>query len=372
MTLRRLAEALALGGVVLLGIFSIIASNGGNGGSPGPPSTPTLLGVLDGTCAEIPPGTAGGFRLLPRQGVRLRVAAEWPSADLTVEANGTELEKVGPSDTGRQNALRAAGTGYWVPENIDPNPSPPAWTLEVQLAPAMRQGPLTLTIAGRKGTQRSPPLTVNVVNDMTATAMPNRVELTWRDRGDEAGYLLERSMSGGPYTPLVSIGKDGSSYTDTQVTGNRPYSYRLTAQACGTSANGSSISQVDVTTAKENGVDDITFSRSTDPGDDQFVYKNPLLKFIPEDALISSVTNVSTDVNGNGVKLELVRHTDTKGVSRSLPAANCPTAPLEAQASTATFDGLTVQGEWKARAVCISQTLLTPPARIALRIAWTQ
>ena len=38
-----------------------------------------------------------------------------------MKANGTEFEKVGPSDTQRQMDLRAADAGYWVPENIDPN-----------------------------------------------------------------------------------------------------------------------------------------------------------------------------------------------------------------------------------------------------------
>jgi len=122
-----------------------------------------------------------------------------------------------------------------------------------------------------------------------------------------------------------------------------------------------------------SGVEEITLSRSHDPGDDQFVYKNALPLFIPAGALVSSVTNVSRDVNGNGVKLELVRHTGTNGPSRSLPAANCPTAPLEPQASTSTFNGLTVEGEWKVRAVCISQVFLnSPPARIALQIVWSQ
>jgi hypothetical protein len=121
------------------------------------------------------------------------------------------------------------------------------------------------------------------------------------------------------------------------------------------------------------GVEEITLSRSTDPQDDQFVYVDPLLVFTPQNATVLSVTNVSTDVNGNGVKLELVRHTDANGVSRSLPAANCPAAPLEPLASTSIFNGLTVQGEWKVRAVCISQVFLNdPPARIALQIAWTQ
>ena len=118
------------------------------------------------------------------------------------------------------------------------------------------------------------------------------------------------------------------------------------------------------------GVAEITLFRSNDTGDDQFVYKNPLLLFMPDDARISNVTNVSRDVNGNGVKLELVRHTDANGDSRSLPAANCPTAPLEPMASNSTFNGLTVRGEWKVRAVCISQVLLNPPARIVLSINW--
>lgn len=121
------------------------------------------------------------------------------------------------------------------------------------------------------------------------------------------------------------------------------------------------------------GVEEITLVRSTDPGDDQFVFKNPLLLFMPPNAVVSNVVNVSRDVNGNGVKLELVRHNDANGVMRSLPAANCPAAPLEPQASTSIFNGETVEGEWKVRAVCISQAFLNgPPARMALQIAWTQ
>jgi len=211
------------------------------------------------------------------------------------------------------------------------------------------------------------PLTVNVVQDMNATAPgPHQVDLNWRDRGDELGYLLERSANGGPYTGLVSLGMNASSFTDTQVRGNRQYSYRLTAQLCGPPGRprtGLSVSQVDITTPKESGVDTITFFRSTDPADDQFVYTNPLSIFMPEDAVVSSVTNVSEDENGNGVRLEKVRHTDANGVSHSLPTATCPNAPLAPQDSTTQFDGQTVEGEWKVRAVCISAALLDDPRR---------
>ena len=123
-----------------------------------------------------------------------------------------------------------------------------------------------------------------------------------------------------------------------------------------------------------SGVEEITLFRSTDPGDDQFDYVNPLSLFLPKGARVTSVKNVSRDRNGNGVKLELVQHTDgTSNVTRSLPKANCPTAPLEPQASTTIFNGLMVEGQWKVRAVCLSNTfLIDPPARIALEIAWTK
>lgn len=308
---------------------------------------------------------------MPQGGVRLRVAAPWPSADLVVRANGVQLEKVGPSDTLRQSDLRTARTAYWIPENIDPNPTPPAWTVDVELPDGMGAGSLVLELTSRTPAGNSgPPLAVSVVQDMHAQATAwNRVQLDWRDRGDEFGYDLYRSENGGPFTGLVSIGKDASSYTDTQVRGKRTYAYRLTAKGCGPSRSGSSMSKVEVTTPKQTGVDTIPLTRSQ--SNDQFVYTSPLSIFMPDDAVVSSVTNVAEDVNGHvAVPLELVRHTDANGVSRSLPAATCPTAPLAPQASTAQFDGLTVTGHWSVRAVCISNALLRD--HVELRIAWTQ
>src|SRR5215208_5500147 len=91
--------------IALIACLGTAFAIGACGGSSGAPVTPALLGVLDGGCAEIPAGTAGGFRLLPHPEVGVRVAAAWPSADLAVKANGVDLEKVAPSDTARQSAL---------------------------------------------------------------------------------------------------------------------------------------------------------------------------------------------------------------------------------------------------------------------------
>ena len=133
-----------------------------------------------------------------------------------------------------------------------------------------------------------------------------------------------------------------------------------------------SSSTVDVTTAAgpTTGVDEITFFPSNDPGDDQFDYKNPLNLFMPEDAVVTSVTNVSTEKRGLNLPLGSVRHTDAGGVPRSL-LGNCPDGVLQKDESTTRFDGQTVEGEWKVR-VCAQAIFLEPPARIALKITWTK
>ena len=299
--------------ITLIACLGTAFAIGGCGDDDGTtPATPVLLGVLDAPCAEIPPGTTGGFRVMPsgKVGVGLRVAAAWPSADLVVKANGTELEKVGPSDTGRQIDLQNGNPDlgqqpmdYWVPANIDPNPTPPVWTVKVGLPKSMGVGPLTLELTSRTpdGTSSSP-LSVEFVQDLRAqTPARHEVQLDWRDREDEGSYLLERSENGQPYVGVVGLPTGTTSYTDTQLKDETTYSYRLKAMGCpGPITPGGRVfssSSVDVTTAAgpTTGVEEITFFPSNDPGDDQFDYKNPLNIFMPKDAVVTSVTNVSAD-----------------------------------------------------------------------------
>ena len=323
-------------------------------------------------------------------GVGLRVAAAWPSADLVVKANGTELERVGPSDTGRQIELQGDPDNpdptkrkppiadYWVPANIDPNPTPPVWTVKVGLPKSMGVGPLTLELTSRKPDgPSSSPLTVEFVQDLRAQASArHEVQLDWRDREDEASYLLERSENGQPYVGVVGLPVDSTSYTDTQLKDETKYSYRLKAMGCpGAITPGGRVfssSSVDVTSAAgpKTGVEEITFFQSNDAGDDQFDYKNPLNIFMPEGAVVTSVTNVSTEERGLDLPLGSVRHTDAGGLPRSL-LGNCPDGVLQKDESTARFDGQTVEGEWKVR-VCANAFYLDPPARIALKLTWSK
>ena len=361
--------------IALIACLGAALAIAGCGDPPQPPATPVLLGVLDDGCAEIPGGTSGGFKLLPAGAVRARVVAAWPSADLVVKANGTELEKVGPSDTQRQRDLKDAKTAYWVPADINPNPNTPVWTVYVDLPESMRAGPLTLELTSRvPGGASSSPLSVEVVQDMQATAQAwNRVQLDWRDRiGNAQGYLLERSEGGASFIALTSLPPGTSRHIDT-VKGKTTYSYRLTAQGCppttpGGPASFSKGGPVSVTTPAETGVDEIALFRSTDPADDQFDYTNPNSLFMPEGAVVTSVTNVSANENVD-LPLGSVRHTDANGRPGDL-LGTCPDGILQKGQSTPAFNGQTVEGEWRVR-VCANAIFLEPPARIALSIDWT-
>ena len=367
-TLRRVRGGALL--IACLGAAVAVSACGSSSPTSGPPATPVLLGVGDGTCADIHPNAGEQVRLLPAQSIRLHVAAAWPSADLVVKTeNGAELEKVIPDDTQRQNALKAAGVAYWVPDEINPNISPAAWTVRVELPTSMRAGPLTLALTSRTpGGASSSPLFVTFVRDMNPQAPAwNRVQLDWRDRTGATGYLVWRKDPGANAFRLVTnLSAGTTSYTDTdtdKVTDETTYSYRVTATGCASAAD------ADATTppGPKSGVDTITLFRSAS---DNFEFTLPLPFFSPRwDAVITSVTNVARDVNGAGIRLGSVRHTDSNGVQTSENPSGgvCPVA-LGPGDSSASFDGKTVAGDWSVRAVCISNALL--PDEIDLRVSW--
>jgi hypothetical protein len=102
----------------------------------------------------------------------------------------------------------------------------------------------------------------------------------------------------------------------------------------------------------------------------------------PAGALISSVTNVSTNtaVTGvTGVKLFPIVHTDTNGAPAGSAGttSTCLLGELEPQASTSAFDNKPANGGWTARASCTSAALLDEeprppavPAHNALKLVW--
>jgi len=398
MTIRRLAQALALCGVAALGIFSIIASNHTTRPST-PPAAPILLsletpnnafgyGFAGVTPAIRAVGTTSAnyfvLPLLTTTAPIVRVVLELPTNSvLSVTATDVSrgqtatlpiISPPGPNSPGPT-------TGYFYLHSITSNSSlfyiryPNTFqgsksirTMITATVGGVASAPLTFDMSFRGST-----LTVSIAtenNDGRVTSNPPGI--------DCPGVCTADFLN----TNSVVLGQS--------VTSNTTEFFGWTGDCTGTGstcnvpllAPGPPITPVNPAVTANfkihvpnvvTRVEEITLFRSTDPGDDQLVYTIPLLLFIPEDALVTSVTNVSRDVNGNGVKLALVQHTDANSVQRSLHAANCPAAALEPQASTSAFNGLTVMGEWKVQAACISQVFLNnPPARIALRITWTQ
>ncbi len=68
-------------------------------------------------------------------------------------------------------------------------------------------------------------------SDLTATAVSSSaIDLTWTDNaGDEDGFDIERSLDGTSFTPLVSVGADVTTYSDTGLAPVTTYWYRVSA-----------------------------------------------------------------------------------------------------------------------------------------------
>jgi hypothetical protein len=72
---------------------------------------------------------------------------------------------------------------------------------------------------------------------LSTRSMITQIQLNWYDNaGDETGYRVERAAPGEGFTALVTLPPNSQSYTDTTVTGNNRYRYRVIA----TNANGDS------------------------------------------------------------------------------------------------------------------------------------
>lgn len=74
-----------------------------------------------------------------------------------------------------------------------------------------------------------------------------RATLSWTDNaGNESGFKVERSVSGGAFAPLTTVPPNTTSYVDDGLALGTAYSYRVIAtNALGDSAPSN---QVDVTT----------------------------------------------------------------------------------------------------------------------------
>ena len=123
-------------GRVLLCLLALGLALAGCGPVKSPPAvTPVLDAVLDRMQPERPALAAddgSAFGVLPRTSVLMKVRAPWPG-NLVVRVNGVEINRVAWSD---QSAV--PDQGRFAFDVADPNPSPPALLLRVDLPLADR------------------------------------------------------------------------------------------------------------------------------------------------------------------------------------------------------------------------------------------
>ncbi len=99
------------------------------------------------------------------------------------------------------------------------------YTLTAQNGAGLTQARTTVTVV----VQANEP-----TNFRVATANPTSLELAWNTAPGVDGYTLERAPDGGSYAKVADIAANATSYTDTGLTKNTVYNYRLRALRAGT------------------------------------------------------------------------------------------------------------------------------------------
>jgi hypothetical protein len=82
----------------------------------------------------------------------------------------------------------------------------------------------------------------------TSDITSSEIRLTWEDNStNETGFEIERKVSGGSYTEIISVDNNITTYTDTGLNGKTKYYYRI--RAYNDNGNSAYASETSVTTS---------------------------------------------------------------------------------------------------------------------------
>lgn len=153
------------------------------------------------------------------------------------------------------------------------------------------------------------PYAPNPPNNFVATvSSTSKIDLAWTDNsGVETAYIVDRSMDGTNFSQIASLPANTTSYSNTGLTPNTKYYYRVWAQNCFGSSTYSPI--INATTTITTGISDQTLINKIS------LYPNPFItNFILK---ISSETTIKNawmkiyDVCGKEVKNILITNQET-------------------------------------------------------------
>ena len=165
-------------------------------------------------------------------------------ADKSVSATFTQIEYALTITQVTGGTITAApDSPYYLNDEVTLTAAPTAgynftaWTGDC----AGQGNPCTLTMDANKSvsatfTQNQPPA---APSDLSAEAISySQIDLTWVDNADnESAFEIERSVSGGAYSLLTTVGADSEAFSDFGLTAETEYCYRVRAtNAAGPSA----------------------------------------------------------------------------------------------------------------------------------------
>jgi len=91
-------------------------------------------------------------------------------------------------------------------------------------------GYLNVLQAGQAGCNATPTAPAAPTNLAATAAGDTRINLTWTDNANnESGFRIERSLDGSSYGPRATVGANITAYSDTGLTANTTYYYRVLA-----------------------------------------------------------------------------------------------------------------------------------------------
>lgn len=176
--------------------------------------------VATATTFDTPPNAPAGLMATPLSQTQMTLS--W--ADTSNNETGFKIErKTGTTGTWAQIGTSAANVSTYQDSGLTKK------TLYVYRVRATNTfGDSAYSSEAQGTTKDDPPAAPSA---LTATAPAwNQVSLSWTDNSNnETGFKIERSVSGGSYVQIATVGANVTTYSDVTVTGATTYAYRVKA-----------------------------------------------------------------------------------------------------------------------------------------------
>ena len=174
----------------------------------------------------------------------IATAVSYNQIDLTWQDNSDDEDwfAIWRKDPGSADFIPIAGTPSNIPMFTDTNVMPGA-TYEYRVAAGNQFGGSDYSNTSSAKTPPAPQLPIAPSNLIATAVSYNQINLTWQDNSDnEEGFRIERSLNGTSFSQIATVGINVTNYSNTGLTGNTNYYYRVRAYNAAGNSNYSNTS----------------------------------------------------------------------------------------------------------------------------------